>query len=122
MKPMKAKAVLFIVCLWTLAGCSNSNAPLPTLIPTAWVERTATPLPSLPATNTPVHVPEDEGVEAVLEEIDRETCQEAVKTQEELEGLQAQGQDVAELATAVAELIIELDNCDILLTPTPFDQ
>jgi hypothetical protein len=54
-----------------------------------------------------------------LEEIDREACEQALATQTELTTLQEQGQDVSELATAAAELVEELDNCEILLTPTP---
>ena len=121
---MKSKILFITICLWALSGCvSRNNSPVPTLIPTAWIEATATPLPALPATNTPIAtLAANEGEEAILEVIDQETCQEALTTQQELEDLQAQGEDVAELATAVAELITELDNCEILLTPTPLNQ
>ncbi len=87
-----------------------------------------TPLPPLPATNT---LPSDtldsiedgiNGAGTVIELIDLETCQEALATQSELESLQEQGQDVAELATAVAELIEELENCETFLTPTPLNE
>ena len=123
MADMKVKALWIILFLSMFVGCTSSNTPLPTLIPTAFVEATATTLPGLPATNTPLAPTEvDNQGEAVLQAVDRETCQEVVETQQELEELQAEGEDVAELATAVAELITELDNCVILLTPTPLNQ
>jgi hypothetical protein len=67
-------------------------------------------------------VDEEIEAEAILETLDLETCQEALATQSELETLQEQGQDVTELATAVAELIEELENCETLLTPTPLNE
>ena len=127
MNPVKAKIIIFF-CMLAFVSCTTNDAPLPTLVPTAWIEATATPAPSLPATNTPPsHTPDtavDEAneAEALIEAIDLETCQEALATQSELENLQVQGQDVAELATAVAELIEELENCEILLTPTPLNE
>ena len=102
-------------------------------MPTAQMESPPTPVLSLPATNTPISsapaeddasglaTSEANEAEAVIEEIDREVCEEAVTTQAELADMQAQGEDVAELATAVAELMVELGDCEILLTPTPFN-
>jgi hypothetical protein len=54
-----------------------------------------------------------------LPEIDQAVCAEALETQAELESLQEQGQDVAELATAVAELVGEMSQCASFYTPTP---
>jgi hypothetical protein len=124
MRAMKAKIIIFFACFVAVAACTDNAAPVPTLVPTAWLEATATPLPTtLPATYTPVVAPlvTDETADA-LQDVDWDTCQEAVTTQQELLELQAQGQDVAELATAVAELIVELDDCVILMTPTPFNE
>lgn len=102
-------------------------------MPTAQIEPSPTAVLSLPATNTPIPstpvVDDASGLatgeaneaEAVIEEIDREVCEQAVITQAELADRQAQGEDVAELATAVAELMVELGGCEILLTPTPFN-
>jgi hypothetical protein len=124
---MKARTIL-LLSLWAIVGCTNNDAPLPTLVPTAWIEATPLPALPLPATNTPPSQPPDTAVdeeieaEAILETLDLETCQEALATQSELEALQEQGQDVTELATAVAELIEELENCETLLTPTPLNE
>ncbi len=93
------------------------------------------PLP-LPATNTPPAVEVESGVpdpsispdaaasataeiDAILQEIDLEACQQIIETQAELDALQEQGKDVTELATAVAELAIELEYCEPLLVATP---
>ena len=119
---MKIKITLILVCVVALSACTNSNTPVPTLAPTAHIESVATPSAPLPATNTPIPMTQADETDVALEEIDREVCQEAVTTQSELKLLQEQGQDVTELATAVAELIAELEDCVILLTPTPFNK
>jgi len=130
---MRTHIILFFLLFLTVAACTDNNPTLPTLMPTVQIELPATPVLSLPATNTPLSAEPaiDNGLElatseaaeadAVIEEIDRKVCQEALATQAELATLQAQGQDVAELATAAAELVEELDDCVILLTPTPFN-
>ena len=130
---MRIKIILFFLLFWTLAACDNDSSVLPTLMPTAQLESPPTAVLSLPATNTPVSpaptidgapavaTNESDEAEAVIEEIDREVCEQAATAQAELADRQAQGKDVAELATAVAELMAELDNCEILLTPTPFN-
>jgi hypothetical protein len=132
MSTMRIKFILLILpffIVWT--ACTSDSTVLPTLMPTVQLELPATPVFSLPATNTPISVePIVDNVselatsdaaeaEAVIEEIDREACEQALATQTELTTLQEQGQDVSELATAAAELVEELDNCEILLTPTP---
>lgn len=127
MNPMKA-TIIFFFCMWAIVSCTSNDAPVPTLAPTAWIDVPTTPSHALPATNTPPTLPsgpaadETSEAEAILETIDLEACREALATQSELESLQEQGQDVAELATAVAELIEELENCETGLTPTPFNE
>ena len=130
---MKIKLIFLILPFIVGTACTDDSTVLPTLMPTAHLALTATPASSLPATNTPVNVEpqvdnalesatnEAAEAEAVIEEIDREVCEQALASQAELTTLQEQGQDVSELATAAAELVEELDNCVILLTPTPFD-
>ncbi len=129
----RGKIILFFLLFLAVAACTGNNTTLPTLMPTVQIELPAPPVLSLPATNTPLSTEpatdndpafatnEATTAEAVIEEIDREVCQQALATQAELAALQDQGQDVAELATAAAELVEELDNCVILLTPTPFN-
>ncbi len=118
---MKARITFILVCFVALSACTNSNTPLPTLAPAAHIEFVATASAPLPATNTPIPMTQADETDVAIEEIDREVCQDARTTQSELELLQEQGQDVTELATAVAELIEELEDCVILLTPTPFN-
>jgi hypothetical protein len=126
---MRAKIPILLCCLFWLAACTNTNPSPPTRMPTA------IPLEDpLPATNTPLNteiepdipgpanIPPDDTVEAdpALQEIDAEVCREAFEKQAELEALQEQGQDVTELVTAVAELVVELSYCESFFTPTPF--
>lgn len=123
MKGMKAQTILLILFLWTMASCTSSNGAVPTLMPTAQVGATATPFPGLPATNTPISaVGEDDNGEALIEEVDLIVCREALEAQDELATRQASGQDVSELATAVAELMAEVEHCETLLTPTPLNE
>ncbi|MCL4263403.1 MAG: hypothetical protein KJ069_09315 [Anaerolineae bacterium] len=124
--------VIFLFCggLFWLAACGRDNSSLPTRVPTA------APLISLPLTNTPFTseieletphaanatdsmVDDATEVDAILQEIDLEVCQQVFQTRAELDVLQEQGKDVTELATAVAELVVELAYCESLLTPTP---
>lgn len=113
-------------------ACTNEDTPLPTLQPTN--VPLASPVPDAGDTATrdaseaptideagSVDVPANSTVEAdpALQEIDQEVCAEALKTQAELETLQEQGQDVSELATAVAELVGEMSQCASFYTPTP---
>ena len=127
-----AKVLVLFSCLcalFLLSACSQNESPLPTRVPTAM------PLP-LPATNTPPAVEIESDVpdpttipdaaasapaeiEAVLQAIDLETCQEIIETQAELNALQEEGNDVTELATAVAELALELEGCELFVTATP---
>jgi hypothetical protein len=141
---MKAKATLIFFWLFVLAACASKDATLPTRVPTVVLEATVAADQPLPATNTPVpmvvngdnalpaattvspsspntnNTASEEGdVETALQDIDQEVCQEAFAAQAELNALQEQGQDVSELATAVAELVDELAYCESLLTPTP---
>ena len=122
---MEPKAILiFLCCLFWLGACSNNEPSLPTRVPTA------NPIQSLPPTNTPIiseieidssdnSTSDTAEIEAVLQEVDQEVCQEILETQAELEALQEEGKDIAELATAVAELAVELEYCESLATPTP---
>jgi hypothetical protein len=79
----------------------------------------------LPPTNTPAATlsPDAQAtltaLDPVLAEIDAEVCQEAHQTRAEIEVLLQQGQDVADLAAAIDELIAEIEGCALLLTPTP---
>jgi hypothetical protein len=83
----------------------------------------ATAVPAIPTTITPDGTPttplgEDDflAIDEILGEIDNDVCQTAFETKLELEALIAEGVDVAELETAVEELIEQLENCQ---TPTP---
>ena len=124
---MKTKRLLFLCCVLGLMACSTENTPLPTLQPT--LPPLASPVPdtvispTLEATGEAgsIDVPASSTVEAdpALPEIDQAVCEEALETQAELERLQEQGQDVAELATAVAELGGEMSKCASFYTPTP---
>ncbi|MCI0395902.1 MAG: hypothetical protein L0332_17640 [Chloroflexi bacterium] len=101
---------LFYCLLWSgtllLLGCNGGDTPLPTrVIPAATVE--VLPTQDLTA------------IDAVLQEIDDEVCREAHETRAEIEALLQQGQDVADLAEAIDELIAELEGCSTMLTPTP---
>lgn len=108
-------------------ACTNEESPLPTLQPT--IVPLASPVPdtALPSTIEAtgeagsLDVPANSTVEAdpALPEIDQAVCAEALETQMELESLQEQGQDVTELATAVAELVGEMSQCASFYTPTP---
>jgi hypothetical protein len=55
-------------------------------------------------------------IDNILNEIDDEVCQDAYETKWEIEALIEEGADLAELESAVDELIKELENCP---TPTP---
>lgn len=121
---MNPKTVVFLCCLFWLAACSNNDPSLPTRVPTAM------PIIPIPPTNTPISSKievetindtssDAAEIDPVLNEIDREVCQEIFETQAELDALQKEGKDVAELATAVAELADELENCESFMTPTP---
>ena len=136
---MKTKIFLLLCCVLGLVACTNEEPPLPTLQPTIVLSASpasdtidvATPdaseatalAPTLAATGEPgsMDVPANSTAEAdpALQEIDQAVCAEALKTQAELERLQEQGQDVAELATAVAELVGEMSQCASFYAPTP---
>jgi len=120
-------------------ACSNENTSLPTAQPT--LAPFASPVPGTidmatsdaaaatvisPAVEATSEsgsqdIPVNSTVEAdpALPDIDQAVCAEALETQAELENLQAQGQDVTELATAVAELVGEMSQCASFYTPTP---
>lgn len=124
--------VLVVLVPFILTGCGGETEGSPgPAVTTAPVE-TASPI-ELPATNdigtadsnnpiipgTPtLSVGEDDllPIDEILSEIDNDVCQTAYETKLELEALIAAGADVAELETAVEELIVELENCP---TPTP---
>jgi len=133
---MKTKLFLLLCCVLGLMACTNNETPLPTLQPT--LAPLASPVPDTlnaatrdaaeataisPATGEAgsVDMPASGTAEAdpALQEIDQAVCAEALETQAELESLQAQGQDVSELATAVAELVGEISQCASFYTPTP---
>ncbi|MAT96601.1 MAG: hypothetical protein CL608_05610 [Anaerolineaceae bacterium] len=108
-------------------ACADESTPLPTLQPTLAPLASPVPDTAIPAT---IEATGEAGSEAVpasstpeadpaLPEIDQAVCEEALKTQAELETLQEQGQDVSELATAVAELVGEMSQCASFYTPTP---
>ena len=112
-------------------ACTGEELPLPTLQPS--LIPLASPIPDTVDTTTrnaseataispTLEATGEAGtIEAdpALQEIDQAVCAEALKTQAELETLQEQGQDVAELATAVAELVGEMSQCASFYTPTP---
>ena len=108
-------------------ACTNEETPLPTLQPTlaplaSSVPDTAIfPTPESTGEAGSVGIPASSTAEAdpALQEIDQAICAEALETQAELESLQEQGQDVAELATAAAELVGEMSQCASFYTPTP---
>lgn len=106
-----------------LAACGGNDERLPTQTTTATIPNQPLPTVSLPATNTPpsnvTEADEFIDIDLVLEEIDRDVCQEAHEMQEEIEALLAQGIELEELATAIDELREELANCPPSLTPTP---
>jgi hypothetical protein len=120
---------LWWVGLWLLAGCAGADTTLPTVaVPAATVESrpatVAVPPAVLPPTHTPAattaaEVATLEAIDPVLAEIDAEVCREAIETRAEIEVLLQQGQEVADLAAAVDELITEIEGCAVLLTPTP---
>lgn len=64
-------------------------------------------------TAQPEPEPSDEflDIDSILAEIDQEVCREALATRAEIEAHLAQGIDLAELETAVNELIAELGGC-----------
>ena len=137
--PRRMTIGLFLIGLLLLAGCNGRETPLPA----ATAEATPTTV-SLPATvqavpstkatptiapvspdKTPTRSPatdptEDlEAIDTVLQEIDNQVCQEALETRAEIEALLQQGQDIADLAAAIDELIAELEGCSLTPTPTP---
>jgi hypothetical protein len=136
---MKTKIFLLLVCVLGLMACTNEDTPLPTGQPT--LAPLASPVPDTVDTATrdaaeatalsptleatgeagSLDIPANSTVEAdpALPEIDQAVCAEALETQAELESLQEQGQDVAELATAVAELVGEMSQCASFYTLTP---
>ena len=128
---MKTKTLLFLCFVLGLMACTSEGTPLPTLQPT--VVPLASPIPDTgntapggtsEATLVPVDeadIPATTEADPALPEIDTAVCAEAFKTQAELEDLQAQGQDVSELATAVAELVGEMSQCASFYTPTPLN-
>ena len=130
--PKQFVALLLLISL-LLAACrvtdtTGSPAPLPTIAPTAdnnQPQRTSVPLPP---TNTPISSPDvsvpdiDDNLEVIdqiLQEIDNDVCREAHETRAEIAALLAAGQDVADLEAAITELITELDNCSLDMTPNP---
>lgn len=127
MNVMKTKRYLLLCCVLSLMACANEEAPLPTLQPTLTPLASSVPNTALPPTTeatgeaSSADVPASSTVEAdpALPEIDQAVCEEALETQAELETLQEQGQDVSELATAVAELVGEMSQCASFYTPTP---
>ena len=60
-----------------------------------------------------------EDIDQILQEIDNDVCREAHETRAEIAALLAAGQDVADLEAAITELITELDNCSLDMTPNP---
>jgi Na+-transporting methylmalonyl-CoA/oxaloacetate decarboxylase gamma subunit len=126
-----SKQIVFLflfILLFAVACTSDDNPSLPTVAPAASVEQPATTNGNaLPATNTPASsinasTPNNNDIETIdeaVQKIDTDVCREAHETLTELDGLLAQGQDVADLKTAVIELITELDNCALDATPTP---
>lgn len=129
--------VLFTTILFT--ACDGDDDVLPTFAPT--VMTTPGIIEELPPTNiietpvpettaeiviTPAEPAIDTGsvftgddflpIDEILIEIDNDVCRNAYETKVELEALIAEGEDLAELETAVEELIQELENCP---TPTP---
>lgn len=130
-------ALLFLMLL---AGCDNDGGvtttpgsadsnlqpdpglnPSVEIVPTYTPPGTITPLPSVtpaaPIESTlSLSVDDFLSIDEILSEIDNDVCQNAYQAQLELEALIAEGVDVAELETAVEELMIELENCP---TPTP---
>jgi len=127
--------VVFFILLF-LVACGSEDATPTTVQPASVPD--ASPTVQLPATNaiaTPllesatlaVETPALESgsvisgddflpIDEILSEIDNDTCQNAYETKAEIEALTAEGADLAELETAVDELIQELENCP---TPTP---
>lgn len=121
---------LFVLSALFIAGCNNGvDAPVLTIAPTASVNQPAddssgnfppTTTPVIPATPLPVEGSQDlEAIDAVLQEIDSDLCREAHEARAEIAELLAEGQDVADLETAIIELINELDNCSLEMTPGP---
>ena len=147
--PKRLSIGLLWIGLLLLANCNGRETPLPTpalpavtaeATPTAasWpatvqANPTAVPLPakatptvaSLSPSNTPAlsltadPLEDLESIDTVLQEIDNQVCQEALETRAEIEELLQQGQDVADLAAAIDELIAELEGCSLTPTPTP---
>jgi hypothetical protein len=124
-RPGCLRPSILLACLLILAACNRDPAPVPTATPTSGSDSPAeTPL-ALPPTNTPAATPEALStgdflaIDAYLQEIDQDVCQQAYETRREIEDLLAQGADVEELQAALDELIAELQNCAPAVTPTP---
>lgn len=137
-KPVSYLIVIFGLLL--MAACNGGEDAVPTSIQPASTPNLA-PTGQLPATkdiatpaleSTPSVAPALETseiqsgtvitnddflpIDEILSEIDNDVCQNAYETKLELGALIEEGADLAELETAVEELIEELENCP---TPTP---
>ena len=133
MKPF----LLLTVIVLLGAACSGSENAVPTVaqpastpipletnsLPPTTDISTAQPANAAPALETPNIQPgsiitgdDFLPIDAILDEIDNDVCQDAYETKLELEASIAEGADLAELETAIEELIAELENCP---TPTP---
>ena len=116
---------VFLVFLLFMAACNRDPLPVQTVAPTAGIDEPAGTAVSPPATPAPAATPgvistsDFLAIDAYLQEIDQDVCQQAYETRREIEALLAQGADVQELQAAVDELIAELQNCPPTLTPTP---
>ena len=116
--------LFFVLSLFVTACNNDSSAILPTLAPTTTINQPSVADDmNLPPTNTPVVPPELsddlDAIDAVLQDIDNDICREAHEAWTEIKEMLAQGQDVADLEVAIVELINELDNCSLEITPTP---
>lgn len=106
-------------------ACNEGDAALPTVAAPAVPIEALPAARSLPPTNTPPRPatmnPQDDlaAIDTVLQEIDDQVCKEAHEARAEIEVLLQQGQDVADLAAAINELIDELEGCSFSLTTAP---
>ncbi len=109
----------------TAASWPATVQAIPTAVPLPTTAEATPTVASLPPSNTPVlsattdPVEDLEAIDTVLQEIDNQVCQEALEARSEIEELLQQGQDVADLAAAIDELIAELEGCSLTPTPTP---
>ena len=131
----------FLLIILFVAGCSDNGAPpVLTLTPTVGVDQPAdgsngnpppahtpavpatAPANTLEGTSTALPLTEGEDLEAIdaaLQEIDNDLCREAHEARAEIAALLAEGEEVADLEAAIVELIEELENCSLEMTPGP---